>query len=89
MNHRDQRITLEDINRRKTEVLQNIRLQQKALTEATQEIFSPFLLPPGQSSHSLISKFNTGMAVFEGVIVGIKFLNRIRNMFSKRMFPRV
>lgn len=83
MSTRNPRITLEDISRRKMEVLDNIRIQHKVLSEVSQHIFSPFL-PPSQGKSSLISKFNTGVAIFEGVILGIKFIYRIRKAFFKR-----
>lgn len=84
MSNRNPRITLEEISQRKTEVLERIRVQHKVIAGVTEEMFSPLLPSSRQNKSSLITKFNTGMAIFEGVIVGIKFLYRIRKALQKR-----
>lgn len=76
-----QKFTLEDISQRKQEVLQDIRIQHEIIAETTQEIFAPLFPSSSQGHSSLIKKFNTGMAIFDGVMVGIKIFKSIRKTF--------
>lgn len=83
-NRRIQKYTLEDISLRKEEVLGDIRIQHKIISDTTQEIFSPFMPSSGQDGNALIKKFNTGMAIFDGVMIGIKLFKSVRKMFRRR-----
>ena len=68
-----QKITLEYIARLKTEKLEEIRGQKKAMTRTAQRIFAP--LAPATSQ--------TGMAIFDGVVMGVKIMKKIRRFFRK------
>lgn len=78
-----QKITLEDIARRKEEILVEIRVQKDAMTTTAKEIFAP-LAPAASAGNSLMRSFNTGMAIFDGVMMGIKIMKKIRSLFQNR-----
>lgn len=77
------RITLEAITQRKAELLEEIRAQKQAMTKTTRRIFAP-LAPAASGTSALMHSFNTGMAVFDGVMLGLKIMKKIRQMFRKR-----
>ena len=52
-------------------------LKKKAMTATTREIFAPFA-PATNKAYALMRSFNTGMAVFDGVVMGIKIMRKIR-----------
>ena len=64
------KITLEEITQRKKKLL------------TTREIFAP-LAPATNKADSLMRSFNTGMAIFDGVVMGIKIMKKIRAYFRK------
>ena len=74
-----QKITLEDIDQRK----QDIRNQKQAMADTTRRIFAP-LAPAASSGSSLMRSFNTGMAIFDGVMLGMKMIRKVRGLFRKR-----
>ena len=78
-----QKITLEDIAQRKQEILQDIRNQKQAMADTTRRIFAP-LAPAASSDSSLMRSFNTGMAIFDGVMLGMKMIRKVRGLFRKR-----
>ena len=63
------KITLEEITQRKKKLLNEIQAQKRAMTATTREIFSP-LAPAANKADSLMRSFNTGMAIFDGVVLG-------------------
>lgn len=77
-----QTITLEHIARLKTEKLEEIREQKKAMTRTAQRIFAP-LAPATSQADAIMRSFNTGMAVFDGVVMGVKIMKKIRRFFRK------
>ena len=72
------KITLEEITQRKKKLLNEIQAQKRAMTATTREIFSP-LAPPPNKADSL----NTGMAIFDGVVLGIKIMKKMRTYFRR------
>lgn len=74
--------TLEDIDLRKKIVLDEIQFQKKAMTTAAREIFAP-VAPAATKADALMRSFNTGMAVFDGVMIGVKMIRKIRSYFRK------
>lgn len=79
----NQKYTLEDISQRKQEVLQDIHTQHQVIAGISQEIFAPFLPSSNQGHSSLIKKFYMGMAIFDGVMVGMKLFKSIRKIFRR------
>ena len=74
-----QKITLEDITQRKKKLQGEIQVQ-KAMTATVREIFAP-LAPANNKADAIMRSFNTGMAVFDGVMLGIKIMRKIRKYF--------
>ena len=62
------KITLEEITQRKKKLLNEIHAQKRAATN---------------KADSLMRSFNTGMAIFDGVVMGIKIMKKIRAYFRK------
>ena len=75
-----QKITLEEIAERKKQLLNEIHVQKKAMTATTREIFAP-LAPATKKADAIMRSFNTGMAIFDGVVMGIKIMRKIRAYF--------
>lgn len=73
---------LEDIIRRKDEVLNDIHAQHDKITEAARNVAEPFMIFSNPKSNSLIKKFSTGIAVFDGVLLGIKIIRKFRRFFT-------
>ena len=76
------KITLEEITQLKKKLLNEIHAQKRAMTATTREIFAP-LAPATNKADSLMRSFNTGMAIFDGVVMGIKIMKKIRAYFRK------
>lgn len=75
--------SLDSIALQKAEILKQIRLQKVIMTEITHEIFAP-VAPAANKTSSMMRAFNTGMAVFDGVMLGIKVMKKFRRLFGKR-----
>ena len=89
-----QKFTLEEIAERKKKLLNEIHAQKKAMTATTREIFAPLapatnitreifapLAPATNKADAIMRSFNTGMAVFDGVVMGIKIMRKVRAYF--------
>lgn len=77
-----QNITLENIAGRKAELRKEIDEQKTCMATSAKAIFAPLL--PDPSSNPLMRSFNTGMAIFDGVMIGFKIMKSIRKLFLKR-----
>ncbi|NDW11578.1 hypothetical protein D0T50_01590 [Bacteroides sp. 214] len=74
------KLTLNDITKAKEEALIKIRAQQMVIIERGNDVIAPFV----QNSFnplSLFKRFNTGMALFDGVMIGYRIFKKIRNIF--------
>ena len=76
------KITLEDIEFQKQQKLDEIQFQKEVISETVQMIFAP-LEPATTKAESLMRTVNTGMAVFDGVMLGMKTIGRLKKLFSK------
>ncbi|WP_294585658.1 hypothetical protein [uncultured Bacteroides sp.] len=76
-------ITLESIALQKAELLEQIHDQKDVMNELARDIFAP-LAPATDKASSMMRAFNTGMAVFDGVMLGLKLMRKFRNLFGKR-----
>lgn len=74
------KITLEDITQRKKLLVDEIHIQKKAMTATAREIFAP-LAPANNKADAIMRSFNTGMAIFDGVMMGVKIMRKIRAYF--------
>ena len=70
------KITLEDI-------AQEICDQKQARAETTRRIFAP-RAPAASGGNALMRSFSTGMAIFDGVMLGMKMIRKVRGLFRKR-----
>lgn len=73
--------TLEDIALRKAQLKADIDKQQAVLVNTTRRLFAPVEEATG-FAQSLLGKLNTGMAIFDGVMLGMKLIKRFRRLFS-------
>lgn len=80
----NKKYTLEDIVQRKQEVLQDIRIQHQVISENTQTVFAPFMPSANEGKSSFFKSINTGMAIFDGVLVGMKVFRSFRRFFRRR-----
>ena len=76
------KITLKEIAERKKELLNEIHARKKAMTAITHEIFAP-VAPAANKADAIMRSFNTGMAVFDGVVMGIKIMRKVRAYFRR------
>ncbi len=75
--------TLESITRQKAEVLQKIQAQKKTMSALTQEIFAP-LKPAATKTNFMMRSFNTGLAVFDGIVLGVKVMKKFKRLFGRK-----
>lgn len=78
----NQIITLEEIAQRKTELRKEIAEQKSRITITTRNIFAPLI--PSPSGNPLMKSFNTGLAIFDGVMMGFKIIKSIKRYFRNR-----
>jgi len=76
------KITLEEISERKKILLDEIRTQKTLMTHTAREIVAP-LAPAASKTNALMRSFDTGMALFDGVMLGIKFMRKVRSYFRR------
>lgn len=76
-------ITLESLALQKAELLKQLRDQKELMTDTARSLFAP-PEPATNKSMSLMRAFNTGMAVFDGVKLGLKVIKQFRRMFGSR-----
>ena len=67
--------TLEEIAERKKQLQHEIQVQKKAIITTTREIFAP-VAPTANKADAIMRSFNTGMAVFDGVVMGLRLCGR-------------
>lgn len=75
-------ITLEEISKRKAEVKKEIDKQKSIIIECTRDIFTPE--PADSGIGSIMQSFNKGLAIYDGVMMGIKMMRRVRKFFDRK-----
>lgn len=73
-------ITLECIIAKKEALRLKINEQKQKMHLLTREIVAP-AVPMANKSNSIMRAFNTGMAAFDGIMMGMKIMRRIRKLF--------
>lgn len=76
-------ITLDMICQQKAEKLAEIRASKQRITDQARALFQPAEEAMG-SAKLLTSNFSSGIAIFNGVMTGIKIIKRIRKFFRRR-----
>lgn len=75
-------LTLESIAQQKKELRQAILQQKEVMTELTRSLVTP-LAPATSKTGAIMRAFNTGMAVFDGAMMGLKLMKRLRRFLRK------
>ena len=75
-------ITLEDIALRKAELQKDIQEKKENIKELSRELFAP-LEPVTNKANAMMRAFNTGMAIYDGAMTGVKIVRRIRKLFRR------
>lgn len=76
-----ERMTLDVLLKLKKEKLQEIKDSQKRMAEIADNIFTPN--KPMNSKDYFFKSVSTGIAIFDGVKIGINLINRIKNIINK------
>lgn len=74
--------TLDEIRILKSKALADVRRQKKSLNDTTRKLFAPHA-PATSKGDSITRAFHTGMAAFDGIMLGIKIIKKIRKTFRK------
>ena len=69
-------LTLEDLQRQKAEALEELRAQKQVMNDTARNLFAPI-------GTAIMRAFNTGMAVFDGAMLGIKLMKKVRKIFRR------
>lgn len=75
--------TLEELQRQKAAVLQKIQVQKRAISRLSKEVAAPFA-PAVEKGNSAMRAFNRGMAIFDGVMIGMKLIRKFKSLFGNR-----
>ena len=82
METKNHKITLEAISKRKEELRAEIKRQKAQILFSLKQAMAPS--PAELKLHPFMQNLNKGMALFDGVMTGIKIIRRIK-AFLKRM----
>ena len=75
-------LTLEDLQQQKAEALEELRAQQQIMADNARNLFAP-IAPAADKGTAIMRAFNTGMAVFDGVMLGVKLMRKVRKIFRR------
>lgn len=73
--------TLEDLAQIKADLREQIVLKKNNIEQLSTEIFSP--LSSVSTGFSLLKNLKTGMAIFNGVLLGIKIMRKFKRFFHR------
>ena len=68
-------LTLEDLQQQKAEALEELRAQQQIMADTARNLFAP--IAPAADKGTAI------MAVFDGVMLGVKLMRKVRKIFRR------
>ena len=75
-------LALEDLQQQKAEALEELRAQQQIMADTARNLFAP-IAPAADKGTAIMRAFNTGMAVFDGVMLGVKLMRKVRKIFRR------
>ena len=70
-------LTLEDLQQQKAKALKELRAQKQVMADTARNLFAP-IAPAADKGTAIMRAFNTGMAVFDGAMLGIKLMKKVR-----------
>ncbi len=73
--------TLEDIRQLKQQALTELQQQKKVVAKSAHQLLAP-LTPAVKKGNALTRAFNTGMMAFDGVVMGIKLIRKLKKAFK-------
>lgn len=76
-------VTLEMILRQKVAKQAEIRESRQRINDMTRQIFHP-VQETATGANALMNNFQSGMAIFNGVMTGFKIIKRIRAFFQRK-----
>jgi hypothetical protein len=79
MNKQQNNITLESIAEQKAALRKRIGSKEQKISALSQEFMDPWK-PATKKSSAALGLFNKGMLVFDGVMIGLKLLKRLRKI---------
>ena len=53
------------------------------MTGLSHEIFGP-LRPATNKGNAMMRTFNTGMAIFDGIVLGVKMMKKFKRFFGRK-----
>lgn len=74
--------TLDMICQQKAALLAEIRQSKQRITNQSHELFYPGETING--ANMLMNNFNSGIAIFNGIMTGFKIIKRIRSLFRHK-----
>lgn len=72
--------TLEDLAQIKADLKERIALKKDKIEELTDNLISP--IQSASTGFSLLKNLKTGIAIFNGVALGIKIMRKFRQFFG-------
>lgn len=79
--------SLEELTLLKVAKLKELREHKKAMSLTAKNIFAP-VAPAASKGDAIMRSFNTGMAIFDGIILGVKVMRNFRRLFHKNKKKR-
>jgi hypothetical protein len=76
-------ITLESIAQRKEELRKEISSQKQLMTDMAKSLFAPSA-PATSKSTGIVHAFKTSFAIFDGALLGLRMIKKVRKMFSSK-----
>ncbi len=75
-------VTLEEITRQKMEIRRRIKEQKQNMQASATELFAP--VKAANKIELIMNSVNSGMAVVDGVMTGMRLMRRVRGYFRRR-----
>lgn len=74
-------VTLESIAAQKADVLKKLRTRKSSMAASSRQLFAP-IKPTLNKRNGIMGVVNNGMAIFEGVMIGVKIIRTIRKIIK-------
>lgn len=75
-------ITLEEISRQKKDVYRQIKEQKQLIQLTATDLFAP--VKSANKVELFMNSVNSGIAVVDGVMTGMKVMRRVRSFFRRK-----